>query len=52
MECENAEPAADPCNGQVSHFTDDGRKVYFSGEENRHEYGVGFLMHKDRANVV
>ena len=38
--------------GEMSQSTDDGRKVYFSGEEDRHEYGVGFLMHKDRANVV
>ena len=27
--------------------TYDGQKVYFSGEEDRHEYGVGFLVHKD-----
>ena len=27
--------------------TDDGHKVYFSGEEGKHEYGVGFLVHKD-----
>ena len=31
--------------GEVS--TDDGHKIYFSGEEDRHEYGVGFLVHKD-----
>ena len=28
--------------GEMS--TDDGHKVYFSGEEDRHEYGVGFLV--------
>ena len=26
---------------------DDVHKVYFSGEEGKHEYGVGFLVHKD-----
>ena len=25
----------------------DGHEVYFSGEEGRHEYGAGFLVHKD-----
>ena len=32
--------------------TDDGLMVYFSGEEDRHEYGVGFLMHKDVVDAV
>ena len=32
--------------------TDDGHKVYFSGEEGRHEYGVGFLVHKDVVAAV
>ena len=32
--------------------TDDGHKVYFSGEEDRHEYGVEFLVHKDIASAV
>ena len=32
--------------------TDDVHKVYFSGEEARHEYGVGFLVHKDVVNAV
>ena len=32
--------------------TDDGHKVYFSGEEDRHEYGVGFLVHKDVVDAV
>ena len=31
---------------------DDGYKVYFSGEEGRHEYGVGFLVHKDIVSAV
>ena len=30
--------------GEMS--TDDGHKVYFSGEEDRHEYRVEFLVHK------
>ena len=32
--------------------TDDGHHVYFSGEENRHEHVVGFLVHKDIASAV
>ena len=36
--------------GEMS--TDDGHKVYFLGEEGRHEYGVGFLVHKDIASAV
>ena len=32
--------------------TDDGHKMYFSGEEDRHKYGVGFLVHKDIESVV
>ena len=32
--------------------TDDGHKVYFSGEEDRHEYGVRFLVHKDVVNAA
>ena len=31
---------------------DDGHKVYFSGEEGKHEYGVGFLVHKDVMGAV
>ena len=31
--------------GELS--ADDGHKVYFNGEEDRHEYGVGFLVQKD-----
>ena len=32
--------------------TDDGHKVYFSGEEGKHEYWVGFLVHKDVVGAV
>ena len=32
--------------------TDDGHELYFSGEMDRHEYGVGFLVHKDIASAV
>ena len=27
-------------------------KVYFNGEEDRHEYGIGFLVHKDMVSAV
>ena len=30
----------------------DGHKLYFSGKEDRHENGVGFLVHKDAVNTV
>ena len=36
--------------GQMS--TDDRHKVYFSGEEERHEHGVGFFVHKDVVDAV
>ena len=36
--------------GEIS--TDDGHKVYFSGEEGKHEYGVGFLVHKNIVGAV
>ena len=26
--------------------------VYFSGEEDKHEYGVGFHLHRDMVNTV
>ena len=32
--------------------TDEGHELYFSGEMDRHEYGVGFLVHKDIASAV
>ena len=36
--------------GEMS--TDYGHKVYISREEDRHEYGVGFLVHRDKASAV
>ena len=30
----------------------DRHKVYFSGEEDRHEYGASFLIHKDMVSAV
>ena len=27
--------------------TEEGHKVFFSGKEDKHEHGVGFLVHKD-----
>ena len=36
--------------GEMS--TDDGHKVYCSREEDRHEYGVGFLVHNDVVDAV
>ena len=32
--------------------TEDGHKDYFSGQEERHEYGVGFHVHKDVVDAV
>ena len=32
--------------------TDEGHKVFFSGKEDKHEHGVGFLVHKDVVNTV
>ena len=32
--------------------TKEGHKVFFSGEEDKDEYGVGFLAHKDIVNTV
>ena len=32
--------------------TEEGRKVFFSGKEDRHEHGVGFLVHKDIVDTV
>ena len=36
--------------GEMS--TDDGHKVYFSGEEDKQEYGIGFLVHKDVVDAL
>ena len=32
--------------------TDDGHVIYFSGLENKHEHGVGFMVHKDIVSAV
>ena len=32
--------------------TEEGHKVFFSGKEDKHEHGVGFLVHKDNVNTV
>ncbi|KAI0225359.1 hypothetical protein LSAT2_023805 [Lamellibrachia satsuma] len=32
--------------------TEEGHKVYFSGKNDKHEQGVGFLVHKDIVNTV
>ena len=32
--------------------TEEGLKVFFSGKEDKHEHGVGFLVHKDIVNTV
>ena len=32
--------------------TEEGHKVFFSGKEDKHEHGVGFLVHKDIINPV
>ena len=32
--------------------TDGGHRVYFSGKEDKHEQGVGFLVHKDIVKSV
>ena len=32
--------------------TEEGHKVFFSGKEDKHEHGVGFLVHKGIVNTV
>ena len=32
--------------------TEEGHKVFFSGKEDKHEHGVGFLVQKDIVNTV
>ena len=32
--------------------TEEGHKVFFSGKEDKHEHGVGFLVHKDIVNTL
>ena len=31
---------------------DEGHKIYYSGRDDRHKQGVGFLVHKDNVNCV
>ena len=33
-------------------MTEEGHKVFFSGQEDKHEHGVGFHVHKDIVNTV
>ena len=32
--------------------TEEGHKIFFSGKDDKHEHGVGFLVHKDIVNTV
>ena len=32
--------------------TEEGHNFFFSGKEDKHEHGVGFLVHKDIMNTV
>ena len=32
--------------------TEEGHKVSFSGREDKHEHGIGFLIHKDIVNAA
>ena len=32
--------------------TEEGHKVFFSGKEDKHEHGIGFLVHKNIVNTV
>ena len=32
--------------------TEEGHKLYFSGKEEKHVHGIGFLVHKDIVNTV
>ena len=32
--------------------TEEGHKVFFSGKEDKHEHGVGILVHQDIVNSV
>ena len=32
--------------------TEEGHKVFFSGKEDKHKHGIGFLVHKDIVNTV
>ena len=33
-------------------ISDEGHKVYFSGEQDKHDYVVGFLMYEDTASAA
>ena len=37
-------------DGEIT--TEEGHKVFFTGKEDKHEHGVGFLVHKDIVNTV
>ena len=32
--------------------TEEGQKLFFSGKEDKHEHGVGFIVHSDIVNTV
>ena len=32
--------------------TEEGHKVFFKGKEDKHEHGIGFLVHKDIVKTV
>ena len=36
----------------VKHLLQQGHKLFFGGLEDRHEHGVGFLIHKDTVNAI
>ena len=38
--------------GFLQWTTEEGHKVFFSGKEDKHEHGVGFLVHMDIVNTV
>ena len=44
------------CEVRLKNFgetsTPEGHRLFFSGLEDRHEYGVGFLIHKDTVNPI
>ena len=45
-----------PCSTLEKNFgetsTPEGHKLFFSGREDRHEHGVGFLIYKDTVNAI
>ena len=40
------------CKNFSETTTKEGYKVFFSGKEDKHEHGVGFLVQKDIVNTV